>query len=72
MEAKVRKIGTGYGILIPKKKIDELGIKENDIIVIKRMERPASDIRGILKGKAFKFVREQREDNARILRQRKK
>jgi hypothetical protein len=68
----VRKIGTGYGILIPKKKIDELGVRENDIIVIKRMERSVSEIRGILKGKAFKFVREHEDHDIRVPRRRKK
>jgi hypothetical protein len=71
LEAKLRKIGTGYGILIPKKKIDELGIKENDTIVIKRIERPVDDIRGILKGKAFEFEREHRDHDIRVFKNRK-
>jgi len=61
MEAKLRKIGTGYGILIPKKKIDQLGVRENDIILIKRIERPVSEIRGILKDTSFEFDREHKD-----------
>ena len=57
MEAKIRRIGTGYGILIPKKTIDELEVKENDVIVIKRIEKPVEDIRGLLKDTGFKFER---------------
>ena len=53
----MRRVGTGYGILIPKKKIEELGVGENDTIVIKRIERPVQDIRGILKHKGFSFER---------------
>jgi hypothetical protein len=58
LEAKVRRIGTGYGILIPRKKLEEIGAKEGDKIVIKRIEKPAEDIRGVLKGSGFKFRRE--------------
>lgn len=57
LEAKVRRIGTGYGILIPKRKIEELGVGENDIILIKKIEKPAQDIRGILKRTGFSFER---------------
>ena len=56
--AKVRRIGTGYGILIPKKKLEEIGAKEGDMIVIKRIEKPVEDIRGILKGSSIRFRRE--------------
>lgn len=58
LEAKVRRIGTGYGILIPKRKLEEIGAKEGDKIVVKRIERPVEDIRGLLKGSGFKFQRE--------------
>jgi len=72
MEAKVRKIGTGYGILIPKKKIDQLGVKENDVILIKRIERPVSEIRGILKDVSFEFEREHKDHGVGEIRGRKK
>jgi bifunctional DNA-binding transcriptional regulator/antitoxin component of YhaV-PrlF toxin-antitoxin module len=55
LEAKVRRIGTGYGILIPKKKLEEIGAKEGDRIVIKRIEKSVGDIRGMLKGSSFRF-----------------
>jgi len=61
IETKVRKVGTGLGVLIPKKKLEEIGAKEGAIVVIRRIERPAKEIRGILKGSAFTFERE-RED----------
>jgi hypothetical protein len=61
LKTKVRRIGTGYGILIPKKKIKELGISENETIVIRRIEKPVKDIRGILKGGGFSFERTHEE-----------
>ena len=72
MEAKLRKIGTGYGILIPKKRIDELGIKENDTIEIKRIERPATEIRGILKDTGYEFEREHKDHDTRAFKRQKK
>jgi len=63
LETKIRKIGTGYGILIPKKTIDELGVRENDTIVIRRIEKPVKEIRGILKGTDFEFKREHKKDH---------
>lgn len=58
LEAKVRRIGTGYGILIPKKKLEEIGAREGDRIVVKRIEKPVQDIRGVLKDSGFRFNRE--------------
>ena len=58
IEAKVRKIGTGYGILIPKKTLEEVGAREGTIVVVKRIEKPAKEIRGILKGSRFRFERQ--------------
>ncbi len=58
LEAKVRRIGTGYGILIPKRKLEEIGAKEGDKIVVRRIEKPVKDIRGMLKGSGFRFARE--------------
>jgi bifunctional DNA-binding transcriptional regulator/antitoxin component of YhaV-PrlF toxin-antitoxin module len=54
VRTKVRKIGTGYGVLIPKKNLDQLGARENDAILIRRIEKPVKDIRGILKQTNFK------------------
>jgi bifunctional DNA-binding transcriptional regulator/antitoxin component of YhaV-PrlF toxin-antitoxin module len=58
IEAKVRKIGTGYGILIPKKTLEEVGAREGAIVIVRRIERPAKEIRGILKGSRFRFERQ--------------
>ena len=58
LKAKVRRIGTGYGILIPRKILDEVGAMEGDEIMVKRIEKPARDIRGILKGTRFAIERE--------------
>ncbi len=57
IEAKVRRIGTGYGILIPKRTLEEIGASEGDVIVVKRIERPAKEIRGLLKGSGPGFER---------------
>jgi len=50
-------------MLLPKKKLEEIGVSEGATIVIRRIERPAKEIRGILKGSAFRFER-QKEDRA--------
>jgi len=56
-ETKVRRIGTSLGVIIPKEKLDELGVGEGDTIIISRIEKPTKEIHGILKGRKFKFVR---------------
>jgi len=58
LKAKVRRIGTSTGIIIPKKKLEELGVREGDTVIIPRIEKPAEEIRGILKGTGFVFERE--------------
>jgi hypothetical protein len=65
IETKVRKIGTGYGILIPKRKLEEIGAGEGVTVIIKRIERPAKEIRGILRSSGFRFERrmEDRDSN---------
>ncbi len=57
MEARVRKIGTSLGVIIPKEKLEELAVKEGDIIIIRRIEKPVEEIRGILKGVDIRFER---------------
>jgi hypothetical protein len=66
IEAKVRKIGTGFGILIPKKKLEEIGAGEGAIIILRRIERPVEEIRGILRDSGLQFERqtEDRDLNA--------
>ncbi len=58
IEAKVRKIGTGLGILIPKKTLEAVGAREGTVVIVKRIERPVKEIRGILKGSRFRFERQ--------------
>lgn len=58
LKAKVRKIGTSLGIITPKEKLEELGVREGDIIIIPRIEKPVKEIRGILEGTKFVFERE--------------
>lgn len=60
-EAKVRRIGTGHGILIPKKRLTEIDAREGDMILVRRLEKPVRDVRGILAGTGFKFKREHKE-----------
>jgi hypothetical protein len=69
IEAKVRKIGTGFGILIPKKTLEEVGAREGTIVIVKRIERPAKEIRGILKGSRFKFERQTEDRELNDLQQ---
>ena len=56
LKAKVRRVGAGYGILIPKRKLEEIDAKGEDTIVIKKIDKSAEDIRGMLKG--FRFEQE--------------
>lgn len=58
VKARLRKIGTSLGVIIPKEKLDEIRAKEGDIIIIPRIEKPVREIRGILKGTTFHFGRE--------------
>ena len=38
MELKVRKIGNGYGVLLPKQLLDEAGLEEGSMLHIERDE----------------------------------
>jgi len=58
VKARVRKIGTSMGIIIPKEKLEELSVREGDTIVIPRIEKNVKEIRGILKGTKIVFERE--------------
>ena len=65
-EVKVRKIGTNLGVINPKGKLVELRVTEGDTLIIKKIEKPVKEIRGILKGTGFTFKREA-EDRDRSL-----
>lgn len=58
IKAKIRKIGTSMGIIIPRERLGELGVREGDTIIIPRIEKNVKEIRGILKGTEFVFERE--------------
>lgn len=62
LEVKVRKIGTSYGVIIPKEVLDSMKVKEDDMLVIKDIEplKPVKDIRGMFPG--LTFVREHGTD----------
>ncbi len=66
VKARVRKIGTSLGIIIPKEKLEEIKAKEGDIIIIPRIEKPVKEIRGILKGTTFHFEREHADRDENI------
>lgn len=61
---KVRRVGTSLGVILPKDKLSELGVREGDTVVIRRLEKPVPEVRGILKGKGLAFEREHREHAA--------
>jgi len=66
VKARVRRIGTSLGIIIPKDKLEEMKVKEGDIIIIPRIEKPVKEIRGILKGTTFHFEREHADRDEHI------
>ncbi|MBI2078990.1 MAG: hypothetical protein HYT80_11595 [Euryarchaeota archaeon] len=37
LEAKVRRIGSSLGVLLPKQRLDDLGVKEGDLLRIPRL-----------------------------------
>ncbi len=62
LQLKVRKIGTSYGVIIPKKILDEMKIGKESILLIKDIEpvKQVDDIRGMFPGLTFR--REHRID----------
>jgi bifunctional DNA-binding transcriptional regulator/antitoxin component of YhaV-PrlF toxin-antitoxin module len=62
LKVKVRKIGTSYGVIIPKEVLDSMKVGEDDTLVIKDIEplKHAKDIRGMFPG--LTFVREHGTD----------
>ncbi|HEX7032899.1 MAG TPA: AbrB/MazE/SpoVT family DNA-binding domain-containing protein [Nitrososphaera sp.] len=61
LEVKVRKIGTSYGVIIPKEVLDSINAKEDDTLLI-RLEKAyiPKDIKGWVPG--LKFEREHGRD----------
>jgi hypothetical protein len=58
LKAKIRRIGTSLGIIIPKETLDMMKMREGDTVIIPRIENPVKEIRGILKGTGIVFERE--------------
>lgn len=46
LEAKVRRIGTSYGVIIPKKELDNIKAKEGDTLIIEI--QPVKSVRDML------------------------
>lgn len=55
LQVKLRKIGTSYGVIIPKKVLDSMNVSNEDTLIIKDMEplRHLKDIRGVLPNLTF-------------------
>lgn len=48
IEAKVRRVGSSLGVLLPKRALDEAGIREGDTIQLPALARfPVEDLYGI-------------------------
>lgn len=64
LEVKVRKIGTSYGVIIPKEFLDSIKVGEGDTLIIKDIEpvKQTMDMRGMFPG--LDFEREHGTDRA--------
>jgi len=66
LKAKIRRIGTSLGIIIPKETLEKMKVREGDTVIIPRIETPVKEIRGILKGTGFVFERESADRDENI------
>jgi len=66
LKAKIRRIGTSLGIIIPKETLETMNMREGDTIIIPRIETPVREIRGILKGTGILFEREHADRDENI------
>jgi len=66
LKAKIRRIGTSLGIIIPKETLEMMKMREGDTVIIPRIENPAREIRGILKGTGIVFERESADRDENI------
>ena len=57
MKVKVRRIGSSLGVILPRDRLEELGVREGDTVILRRIEKPAKEIKGILKRESFRFKR---------------
>jgi len=66
LKAKIRRIGTSLGIIIPKKTLETMKMREGDTVIIPRIETPVREIRGVLKGTGIVFERESADRDENI------
>jgi hypothetical protein len=66
LKAKIRRIGTSLGIIIPKEMLEMMKMREGDTIIIPRIETPVREIRGVLKGTGIVFERESADRDENI------
>jgi bifunctional DNA-binding transcriptional regulator/antitoxin component of YhaV-PrlF toxin-antitoxin module len=66
LKAKIRRIGTSLGIIIPKETLETMKMREGDTVIIPRIEAPVKEIRGILKGTGIVFERESADRDENI------
>jgi hypothetical protein len=66
LKAKIRRIGTSLGIIIPKEMLEMMKMREGDTVIIPRIETPVREIRGILKGTGIVFERESADRDENI------
>jgi hypothetical protein len=66
LKAKIRRIGTSLGIIIPKEMLEMMKMREGDTVIIPRIETPVKEIRGILKGTGIVFERESTDRDENI------
>lgn len=66
LKAKIRRIGTSLGIIIPKETLEMMKMREGDTVIIPRIENPVKEIRGILKGTGIVFERESADRDENI------
>ena len=66
LKAKIRRIGTSLGIIIPKEMLETMKMREGDTVIIPRLETPVREIRGILKGTGIVFERESADRDENI------
>ena len=66
LKAKIRRIGTSLGIIIPKETLETMKMREGDTVIIPRIENPVKEIRGILKGTGIVFERESADRDENI------
>ena len=47
LQVRIRKIGTSYGVIIPKEVLDGMKAGEDDTLIIRAMEKKAEEVKDI-------------------------